>query len=116
MGYWTKTKATYGIKDYAKHPWAELVRKTLGTAEPELLESLTADGELDAYIDCKLDDAVKLVREQINAGTDYATAKEVALADMFPVDPPDIEEYEQEGGQQDAIDAFTEWVKRGSST
>lgn len=108
--YWTKLRDSLNVPSRPNHPWAELVSKSLNTSEPELFQALEESGDLGAYIDVHVDDAIKAIRQLRASGTDYDTAKELVFADLFPVDPPEITEDDQEGGEQDAIDGLTDWL------
>lgn len=115
MSYWTKLKAKHNIPDRPNHPWAELARKSLEQRNAELFKELDDSGQLGAFIDVEVDDCIKRIRALEQEGTDPEAAKEIAFSELFPTEPAEIEDWEEEGGQQDAIDAFSEWIERDSN-
>lgn len=112
MGYWTQLAKRNSVADRSNHPWAELLRKTLHTAKPELLATLEGNGDAEAYVNVQVDDVMRAIRAMMDGGMEYEVAKEVAFEDFLPADEEagDIDDWEEEGGQQDAIDAFSDWV------
>lgn len=110
MGYWSKTMERFNIKDRSTHPWAELLKKTLAQVEPTTLAELEANGELDAFLSCKVDECEKSIRAMQAQGMEYDEAKESAFESMLPREPEVVEDWEKEGAEQDAIDAFSDWI------
>lgn len=116
MGYWTKLQSRLQVKDRHTHPWAVLLLTATQRATPELVETLKENGDLDAYLSMHVDDIEKRIRQLRADGTDYETAKEIAFEEFFPSEPDEIEDWEEEGGQQDAIDALSDWVGRNATS
>lgn len=117
MGYWTKTQERYKIRDRSTHPWADTLKQSLAQVEPVTLAELEAAGELDAFLSVKVDDCIKSIRSMRAQGMDYETAKEAAFDSMLPKEPEEAEDWEREGAEQDAIDAFSDWIgTNGGST
>jgi hypothetical protein len=116
MGYWTNQQQSDGIQDRSNHPWATLLRKTLDQVQPDFVETLLANGDMEAYLSISVNNCMKEIRRIQKDGSDYQTAKELAFADFLPIDESDDDEpwedWEEEGGQQDAIDAFSAWIDK----
>lgn len=116
MGYWTNTLERYKIRDYSNHPWANTLKQSLAKVEPETLAELEASGELTAFLSVKVDACMKEIRSMVQSGMDHEAAKEIAFESMLPSEPETIEPWEQEGGEQDAIDGFSKWIENAGSS
>lgn len=110
MGIWTNKQKAREIPSRHNHPWAQLLLKTMQQVEPELVEELTEEGELEAYLTVHVDNCMKEIRASQQAGMEYAVAKELAFENMLPVEPEEIEDWEQEGGEEDAAEALGQWA------
>jgi len=111
MGYWTSTMERFKIIDRSNHPWADTLTQALAQVEPETLAELTASGELNAFLSCKVDECMKSIRSMESQGMDHDEAKECAFESMLPKEPEDVEDWEQEGAEADAVDAFSKWIE-----
>lgn len=114
MGYWTSTQDRFKIRDYSNHPWADTLKKSLAAVEPQTLAELEANGELNAFLSVKVDECMKNIRTNQQVGMDYEAAKESAFDSMLPKEPEDVEDWEREGAEQDAIDGFSDWIGKQS--
>lgn len=110
MGYWTKTQERYKIRDRATHPWADTLKQSLAQVEPNTLAELEASGELDAFLSVKVQECITAIRSMQAQGMGYDEAKECAFDSMLPKEPEEAEDWEREGAEQDAIDAFSDWI------
>lgn len=111
MGYWQKTMERYNIPDHSGHPWAALLQQSLASVEPETFAELEASGELTAFLSCQVDDAITSIAAMQKQGMEYQEAEECALDSMLPKEPTEIEDWEEEEAEQEAIDAFSDWIE-----
>jgi hypothetical protein len=111
-GMYSKEMEREKIPNRANHPWAKLVRDTLKEENPGLYAELESDGDLDAYASIKVSQCMEDIRWYQNpGGNDYATAKELAMADMLTTaETESAEDYEVEGGAEDMMEAIGQWA------
>lgn len=111
MGYWSKLAARIDKPPSVDHEWAVLLKKTLAQVDPEKLEELTADGDLDAYLIVSTHEAIGFHKELLNAGTPEPLATETVLEDMLPAEDEDIaEDWELDGAAEDEAAEFGDWL------
>ena len=112
MGYWQDLQARYKIQDRKNHPWASLFVQTLRNVDPVSYAELDGDGDLDAFASVKVHSAIVEIRALRSQGWDYEAAKEHVFEDLLPKpqDETVAEDWEQEGGQEDAIAGFSKWI------
>ena len=113
MGYWQDLQARYKIQDRKNHPWASLFVQTLRNVDPVSYAELDGDGDLGAFASVKVHSAIVEIRALRSQGWDYEAAKEHVFEDLLPKpqDQTVAEDWEQEGGQEDAIDHLTrQWL------
>lgn len=110
MGYWAKRAE--GINPRTDHPLSIMLRKTMDQVEPEYVETLKADGEYEAYVAVKVDDCFRDIRSYVKSGMSHSDAKELAIADMLPVevDEDEDDDWIEDGAQADTIAQFSDWL------
>lgn len=112
MGYWAKRAE--GIDPRTNHPLSTLLRKTTEQVKPDLVATLQAAGEYDAYIAVKVNDCFRDIRSMVKAGMSQSEAKQLAVSDMLPAEPEDFEDWEVEGGMEDQADALDDWLSNNA--
>lgn len=116
MGRWKDFQAKYEISgDLAKHPVATVIRDKLDRQAPAMRDRLTAEGELEAYIACMVDQALDEIQRLVRAGYQDNEAANEAVSGLVPDEREDDEDededrdWEIEGAMADeaaALDKF----------
>jgi hypothetical protein len=107
MSYWTDQakKLDRGLLDTN---WAGILRQTLKDSSLEL-----KGDDLEAYILCRVNDATKDFDRALEDGMDEQTAREIAMETLIPVfddSDEESEDWELEGGVEDAIGGLEDWL------
>jgi hypothetical protein len=116
MGYWTSVVKRDGLKDLTNHPWAQLLKDTLAQVEPDTLAELEASGELADFLTVKVAQCKLDIRSYMKGGMDHQEAQELALADMLPKEPEEIEDWEDEGALADLVAEFSDAIVEDDDT
>lgn len=119
MGGWKAFQEKYGISgELAEHPLAAQIRSKLDRQATRLRDSLKANGELDAYVICMVDEALDEIARLTKAGYSDGEATISALAEIVPDQTPAPDEtdeedvdWELEGGMADEVAALETFLE-----
>jgi hypothetical protein len=84
------------------------LKRHLTNVLPQLVAELEKTNDLQAYLEVKVSEAFDRMEKMEDQGTDPQTARELALADLYPTAPEDQrqpEDWEKEGAQEAVSDA-----------
>lgn len=97
------------IKEPVNQEWLGLLQDNLRRCHPHLVASLAMRGDLEAYQQVMVSEAVKYYQESLDSGTDKQTARELAMEMLLrpeEADPETQEEdWELEGATADIVAA-----------
>jgi hypothetical protein len=88
--------------------WGKLFAKYLADNRPELWDELMAEGDeaKDLFITSRVDEALASYREYLEKGSNEAEAVELALSELLGMDETSSEDWEDEDGQQEHVNAL----------
>ena len=111
MSYWTETAKSLD-RSLLDTRWASILRDSLKDSPLQL-----SDEDLEAYILCRVHEATTTYQEAIDEGIDEQAANEIAMETLIPIfesredGDEETEDWEMDGGIEDAIGGLETWLK-----